>query len=212
MDTGENLKKGENEEWSPQWSDFGGAIVGKLRIWIEARTTLTLIALLGLGLTVGFGTPELRAAPPPAASEFPSLQIHVELSPAGSFTAESHSLVINGAARKGGNATIASISLSLDTLVSGIALRDEHMKRKYFEVQKHPIALMKDIIAQDGRFKAKLLIRRVEREIEGEYQLKGQGAVAKFRTSLSDFSIPEARYMGVGVEDEVEVEVTLPKL
>jgi polyisoprenoid-binding protein YceI len=158
------------------------------------------------------GQPGARAAPVAAAADAPLLVIHVELSPAGSFTAESRAAVINGGVRKGGNATIASISLPLDSLSSGIALRDEHMKRKYFEIQKHPIAVLKGISAQEGRFTAKLLLRGVEKEIEGEYQLKGQGAVARFKTTLSDFNIPEPRYMGVGVEDEVEVEFTLPKL
>ena len=36
------------------------------------------------------------------------------------------------------------------------------------------------------------------------------GELARFKTSLSTFEIEEASYMGVGVEDEVEVTARVP--
>ena len=39
---------------------------------------------------------------------------------------------------------------------------------------------------------------------------KGADFIARFNTKLSDFSIAKAKYMGVGVEDEVQVEFVLP--
>lgn len=168
--------------------------------------TMVICSMIEAGLALaGPGVDAVNPA-------LPHIQLHLKLSPTGSFTAESQQLTLKGVARKGSGAAIQEIVLPLDSLATGISLRDEHMKKRYFETQKHPIAVLKNIVADEGAFKAKLLIRGVEKEVEGEYEAKGAGVSAKFKTSLSDFKIPEAKYMGVGVEDEVEVEVVLPKL
>jgi hypothetical protein len=169
-------------------------------------TTMMVGSLLPVTLALaGSGGGDLNPA-------LPHIQLHLELSPTGSFLAESQQLTLKGVTRKGTGAVIQEIVLPLDSLATGISLRDEHMKKKYFETQKHPIAVLRNVVAVDGSFKAKLLIRGVEKEVEGDYEAKGAGVSAKFKTNLSDFKIPEAKYMGVGVEDEVEVEVVLPKL
>lgn|GEM_PF-4484728 len=171
-----------------------------------------LAASMGIGVIVQAGLALAGSGGGAVNPALPHLQLHLELSPTGSFTAESQQLTLKGVARKGTGAAIQEIVLPLDSLVTGISLRDEHMKKKYFETRKHPIAVLKNVVAEEGSFKAKLLIRGVEKEVEGEYEAKGAGVSAKFKTTLSDFKIPEAKYMGVGVEDEVEVEVVLPKL
>ena len=61
-------------------------------------------------------------------------KISVSLSPAGSFVAQSSQVVIRGTAiRSGDKVSASNIALKIDTLKTGISLRDEHMNHKYFE-------------------------------------------------------------------------------
>ncbi|NDC25049.1 MAG: hypothetical protein EBZ49_13120, partial [Proteobacteria bacterium] len=62
---------------------------------------------------------------------------------------------------------------------------------------------------QGGKFQGKLEVHGVIHPIAGTYQLNGPDLEAEFTCKLSDFKIPEANYMGVGVEDEVKVVVKL---
>lgn len=141
----------------------------------------------------------------------PSLEIHVELSPAGSFVAKSDAITAHGA-RRDENGVIRAdrIELKLETLKTGIGLRDDHMTKKYFEVSKYPLAVLTNLVAEKGKFKANLNIRNRDKPIEGNYSITAENGTAEFKCALSDFSIPEARYMGVGVEDEVTVKISGP--
>lgn len=165
--------------------------------------------LLGISLGFRLSAPECLAAP--------SVQIHVELNPGGSFTAQSQTLQGKIQRLPGKNRYQAtSITLPLSSLKTGIDLRDEHMKAKYFEIKKFPsAAVVSNGKAQDGQFSATLTLHGVTFPISGTYTTRGEGTpqeeiTGKFRCKLSEFKIPQAQYMGVGVEDEVQVEVTLP--
>jgi hypothetical protein len=140
------------------------------------------------------------------------IDIAVELNPVGSFTAKSSELQGHASARPDGSYSAQSVTLDLGTLKSEIALRDDHMKNDYFEISKPGFkqATLKSLQAKDGRFKAKLEIRKTTVDIEGKYRVSGKNIEAEFPTALSAFKIKEANYMGVGVVDEVKVKVKLP--
>lgn len=139
------------------------------------------------------------------------INIAVTLSPVGSFVAKSSNLEVKGSTKRTSDRVSAdNLELKLDTLQTGISLRDTHMRTKYFETDKHPKAVLKKASGQDGKFSGELVIRGVPKEISGTYQIVGQEFTAKFKTHLSDFDIAKANYMGVGVADEVEVEAILP--
>lgn len=141
------------------------------------------------------------------------LSFEVALNPAGSFVAKSSS-VAGDVVAKGGGFEASEISLPLASLKTGIELRDKHMVQNYFEAAKFPKAVLTQAVGKDGKFRATLSIHGKSQSIEGEYEVKGSGAgeslEAKFKTSLSAFSIKEANYMGVGVEDEVQVTALIP--
>lgn len=147
------------------------------------------------------------------ADSAPQLSFEVSLNPAGSFVAKSAAVSGEVAARDGGFEA-AEISLPLSTLKTGIELRDKHMVQNYFEAAKFPKAVLTRASAKDGKFKATLDVHGKSQSIEGEYEVKnsagGEAIEAKFKTSLSAFSIKEANYMGVGVEDEVVVTALIP--
>ena len=139
------------------------------------------------------------------------LTLEFELSPAGSFTAKSDALRWKGVKVEGGQVQVDSVTLPLDTLKTGIALRDRHMTQKYFEVSQYPQAILKSIQAGGGKMTGVLQLRGVELPIQGETRQDGKSVQVEFITKISDFGIREPKYMGVGVEDEVKVRVKLPR-
>ncbi|NDD91565.1 YceI family protein [bacterium] len=159
--------------------------------------------LVVLGLLVQLLALKVRAD---SGSE---IRFKVTLNPAGSFVAKSSS--VSGVAVAGGSGYSASrVELDLRTLKTGIELRDRHMTKKYFETDKFPKAVLTQAVAKNGRFKAQLQIHGKSQLIEGSYEVKkspsGSAFIeARFKTSLSAFEIQEANYMGVGVEDEIDV-------
>jgi polyisoprenoid-binding protein YceI len=145
-----------------------------------------------------------------AAHAATNCQFHVSLSPAGSFVAQSDGVEVRGSAtRTGDNVTAKNIALKLDTLKTGIDLRDEHMKKKYFETDKYPEAVLTQATGAGGKFTGDLQLHNVTKPIAGTYVFEGNDFVGTFKTKLSDYSINKAKYMGVGVNDEVEVTIRL---
>lgn len=139
------------------------------------------------------------------------IKLNVTLKPAGSFIAESRQVRIQGTAvRRGALVTASNIVLPVNTLKTGIALRDEHMTRRYMECDKYPTAVLTHATGKDGKFTGELMVHNVRRPISGTYQINGNTFVGHFKVRSSDFGIAKARYMGVGVADEVGVDITLP--
>lgn len=139
------------------------------------------------------------------------VEFFVELTPVGSFVGKSDQLKAFGAIRdNSNNIKIDRIELALDTLKTGIALRDEHMTKKYFETDKHPQAVISGVTASGGKFSASLVIRNKTKSIEGAYKLNGGQVEAEFNCLISDFDIKPPKYMGVGVEDKVVVKAYVP--
>ncbi|MBU6375893.1 MAG: YceI family protein [Bdellovibrionales bacterium] len=142
------------------------------------------------------------------------IRFKVTLNPAGSFVAKS-SAVTGSASSANSGYSASKVELDLRTLKTGIELRDRHMTKKYFETDKYPKATLTQAVAKNGRFKAQLQVHGKTQVIEGSYEVKkapsGGGFIeARFKTSLSAFEIEEANYMGVGVEDEIEVFAKIP--
>jgi polyisoprenoid-binding protein YceI len=115
--------------------------------------------------------------------------------------------------------TIAgALQVDLQTLETGIGLRDRHMRDNYLEVAKGPefaVATIEQIRVDkmEGKttFNGTLLLHGQRRPISGTAELKPQGdhirVQAQFPVSVSSFAIPKPTYLGVGVRDEVQVKV-----
>ena len=114
--------------------------------------------------------------------------------------------------------------VDLDTLDTGIDLRNAHMRERYLETGRDPefakavlsgIQLAGlDTAAPSGRgsFKGLLRLHGVTRPVQGQVEVRRRGTTrqvhAVFPVRLPDFDIPKPRYLGVGVRDEVTVHVT----
>lgn len=118
--------------------------------------------------------------------------------------------------------------LDLNTLKTGIGLRDRHMRENYLETKRFPFAEFtgeiqgipdleigqeKPVIAK-GKFK----IHGVEREIEVSGKLKMLSAqelrlISDFKVLLSDYkiSIPKVMFYELAEEQIVKIEAVLKK-
>jgi polyisoprenoid-binding protein YceI len=118
-----------------------------------------------------------------------------------------------------------SLSVALDTLDTGIALRNHHLRDKYLEVGKgegFATAVLSDIRLGDvdpdtfqGRttFSGSFTLHGVTKPVSGDAEIRRDGASvrisASFAVTIPDFGIEKPRYLGVGVKDRVEVHILL---
>jgi polyisoprenoid-binding protein YceI len=117
-----------------------------------------------------------------------------------------------------------SLAVDLRTLDTGISLRNDHLREKYLEVDKgagYDKAVLSDIDLKGlnpdapegkGSFTGSLTLHGVKKTVTGPVEVKKTGSglrvKASFPVNLPDYNIPEPRYLGVGVKNTVQVEVT----
>ena len=143
----------------------------------------------------------------------------------GSFDAKTSALsggLISSAAHP--PAFDGSLAVDLRTLDTGISLRNDHLREKYLEVDKgagYDKAVLSDIGLKGlnpdapegkGSFSGSLTLHGVKKTVTGPAEVKKTGprlrVKASFPVNLPDYNIPEPRYLGVGVKNTVQVEVT----
>jgi len=136
----------------------------------------------------------------------------------GSFEAKTEA--VRGELTTGaeGQALLGALTVDLQTLRTGIGLRDRHMKENYLEVQRgatFAAARLEEIrvAAMEGKttFRGQLTLHGEQKEVTGTAVIKpnGQGyrVEATFPVKLDALAIPDPTYLGVGVKDEVQVRV-----
>jgi len=112
------------------------------------------------------------------------------------------------------------LKFKMETLDTGIGLRNQHMKEKYLEVAKHPYSELKveevqgfDLAKPDGKypFKGQITVHSVAKPVMGNVEVKKDGNIYKvkatFDTKISYFNMPIPAYAGVTVKDDVSVVV-----
>jgi polyisoprenoid-binding protein YceI len=136
------------------------------------------------------------------------LVLNVSLSPAGSFQAVSTKAKGN-ILKQGDNFTADKISVSIESFKTGIDLRDEHTW-KHLNSSKHPKATLSDVKGSGGKATASLEVNGVKKPVNITYLTENQNIQAKFAVKASDFGLAKVEYLGVGVNDIINVEATLP--
>jgi polyisoprenoid-binding protein YceI len=139
----------------------------------------------------------------------------------GSFEAKTKNLTgdVTPAADEQG-AVRGALRVELQTLETGIGIRDRHMKNNYLEVEKGPefaTAIIEDIRVEklEGKtvFSGMLTLHGQKRKVTGAAELQQKdGRIrvqAQFPLKVSDFDIPAPTYLGVGVRDEIQIKVSL---
>ncbi len=180
-----------------------------------AASLLALVALTG---TAHAATSSEAASYRVADGE---VTIVCPLTVGGSFEAKSRDVrgqVVTRADQPG--AIDGALHVNLQTLSTGIGLRDRHMRENYLEVQKGPeyaTATLEQIrverLAGATTLKGVLLLHGQRREVSGTAAMKEQdGRIrvqAQFALKVSEFEIPKPSYLGVGVRDEIQIRVNM---
>jgi polyisoprenoid-binding protein YceI len=123
-----------------------------------------------------------------------------------------------------GKEVTGSLSFDLNSLDTGIGLRNRHMKEKYLQTDKYPAAqftITKMMLPSDWKldgFKAdqvpvegKLTLHGQTQPVKGTADIRSNSGTAfghvKFTTSIPDYKIDTPNYMGIKVADSVDVDV-----
>ena len=167
----------------------------------------------------------VAAAPARAADAYKvssgEITVMCPLTVGGSFEAKTKNLSgdVTPASDEQG-AVRGALKVELQTLETGIGIRDRHMKNNYLEVAKGPefsTAMIEDIrvekMAGKTVFTAMLSLHGQKRKVTGAAELQQKdGSIkvqAQFPLKVSDFDIPAPTYLGVGVRDEIQIKVSL---
>jgi polyisoprenoid-binding protein YceI len=111
------------------------------------------------------------------------------------------------------------VTVPLANLTTGIGLRDRHMKEKYLEVPKYPVAVLtiaRSVMkwpASDGQAAADIpgvvQLHGQSRPVTVHYEVKSDGSALKagghFRINMNDFGIAVPSYLTVTVKPDVDV-------
>lgn len=137
----------------------------------------------------------------------------------GSFEAKTSALAGSVTPANGG-ALAGALTVDLINLDTGISLRNRHLRNNYLEVQKGPdysVAKLENIKVEKlpGKttFRGTLMLHGQQREVSGTADVqqdgKGYRVQATFPLQISAFQIPEPTYLGVGVKNEITIQVNL---
>ncbi len=134
--------------------------------------------------------------------------VKVSLSPAGSFEAKT-SKVRGEIKKEGTKFTAESLSIKVDDLKTGIDLRDEHFK-KHLNYEKFPKIVMNKIVAENGKGTGELVVNETTNKVEFSYKnISDKKIEATFKVKASSFKLKEAKYLEIGVDDDVEIVATI---
>jgi hypothetical protein len=143
-----------------------------------------------------------------AFAQAAGVAVDVTLSPAGSFRAETSN--VKGFAYKTADGIAAeNVEIDVRTLKTGVSLRDKHTK-EHLMAEKFPEAKLIKAIGKGGKGSAIVEIKGVKKKVSGTYTVAGNMLKAQFPINLSDLDIKGIRYMGIGVKDQVVINVNLP--
>ena len=133
---------------------------------------------------------------------------------------------LTGSLKVTGKLVSGEASFPLNTLNTGVGLRDKHLKNEFLEVQKYPdaqltvdkVALNKspigDGFVQDKvPFTGVLKVHGVSHPVNGTIDVSTKSGTtigdAQFGMKISDFGFPEPKFMGMRVNNDVQVKVHL---
>lgn len=106
----------------------------------------------------------------------------------------------------------------LDTLDTGIALRDRHMREDYLEVRSYPLAQLR--IPRDnlpalggvasGTCRGELTLHGKTHPVDVSFRMKpssGYEVMASVQVDMRDYGIAAPKYLGISIKPLVEVSV-----
>lgn len=114
-------------------------------------------------------------------------------------------------------------SLKLETLETGIKLRDEHMKNKYLQIGQYPFAKLKlkqlelkrgvvsEISLKEIPFEGELELHGITKPMNGLLSLRGDkgklSVVAAFKIKSDDFQIDTPKFAGITLASDIDLKI-----
>ncbi|MFT6070461.1 MAG: hypothetical protein ACJAT2_000739 [Bacteriovoracaceae bacterium] len=140
------------------------------------------------------------------------VEIDVQLSPAGSFLASSTKIKGKIEVMKDGSIKAENIRIPVKSLVTGMDLRDRHLREKLgIKNDIKSTLLLVTAKGKDGSGKAIFKVLGKTQEALFKYSLVSKKyGTASFKLDLAKFGIKGINYMGVGVKESVDVSITMP--
>ena len=120
---------------------------------------------------------------------------------------------IDGKLVESGGHISGTFTVDLTKLDTGIDLRNRHMKEKYLEVDKYPIATMRlePIKIGANKFKGHLKLHGKELPVNGTVLKSSKDELrATFSIKITDFGIEKPGYKGVVIGETVNLFVVVP--
>jgi hypothetical protein len=137
------------------------------------------------------------------------VKVFISLSPAGSFEAVSSKL--KGKLKVSGkNYVTDKLSVLVSSFKTGIDLRDDHFQ-KHLNAKKFSKIEMSNVTASAGKGQGDLMVSGVTKRVDFTYKEDGKFLIANMKLKASDFKLPKAQYLGVGVNDDLVVETKISK-
>jgi polyisoprenoid-binding protein YceI len=113
--------------------------------------------------------------------------------------------------------------LKLETLETGIKLRDDHMKNKYLQIAQYPFAKLKlkqlaikqgiitEISLKEIPFEGELELHGVTKPIQGVLSLQGDkskfSVVSVFKIKSGDFQIDTPKFAGITLASDIDLKI-----
>lgn len=106
----------------------------------------------------------------------------------------------------------AVVELDVFELKTGMDKRDQHLREKVFAAKKPGDAKIRFEVTEfdsvKGSVKGKLAIKGVTKEVTIPVKTSGDQIVGQTTINLADYSLPRPSFMGVKVEESVDVNFT----
>lgn len=134
--------------------------------------------------------------------------VAVTLNPAGDFKAQTGTVTGFATATKEGVAA-ENITVDTRTLKTGMSLRDQHLQ-KTLQSEKFPFVKLLKASGKDGKGTGTIEVKGIKTEVSGTYKIEGNLLAASFKMHMPDVKISDINYMGVGVEDDIMINVKVP--
>lgn len=142
------------------------------------------------------------------ASQANTAKMFVYLTPGGSLEAVSEKIKGN-LIRRNGNFSADKLWITIESFKTGIDLRDEHLW-KHLNYTKFPNAILTNVVGKAGKATGTLEINGIKQPVNMTYVETSSDITTTFKVKPSEFGLPKASYLGVGVSDEVKIEATYP--
>lgn len=167
-----------------------------------------------LPLKAAYVCSSILAIPIAIAENPPTIRFQAVGSP-GFLTIEGRGATAKGKLQKTKSGSVEGAFLvDLKEFDTGIELRNSEMQQTYLEVEKYRYAHLRlnpVAIPNSGYFNwsGELSLHGVGNKINGVAFVQGSKIEAKFSVNTSDYKIKKPIHMGIGIEEKVNVIVSL---